>query len=113
MKKFLIKLLGGVSKEEHQSILDYFQSRMINPQNLDFASSLMKRWNEFRCSINYMYKEICINNADFFTNNSSLLHDLVLQDYYFRRLYLLQNGKDFFDNVEEHEKLFFLNKGSL
>ncbi|MGX2957645.1 hypothetical protein ACWIYZ_11295 [Ursidibacter arcticus] len=110
MRNFLIKLLGGITKTEHlyriETINQKIELNYIHRWNLEFASTLLTRWNAYRSSINTLAKEVLKNNPDYFNNNSSLLHDLVLQDYYFRRLFLLQNKKDFFEEVEENRDNF-------
>lgn len=106
MRNFLIRLLGGVTKAQHldeiENINRNIELSYINRYKLDYASTLLKRWNEYRNSINTLSKEVLKNNPDYFKNNSSLFHDLVLQDYYFRRLFLLQNKEDFFEEAEEN-----------
>lgn len=106
MRDFLIKLLGGIPQkelsDEMESMIQYRNQFYISCDRLDYASTLLKRWNEYRESINTLAKEILKNNPDYFKNNASLFFDLVLQDYYFRRLFLLQNRKDFFEDAEEN-----------
>lgn len=106
MRNFLIKLLGGIPQkelsDEMESMIQYRNQFYISCDRLDYASTLLKRWNEYRESINTLAKEILKNNPDYFKNNASLFFDLVLQDYYFRRLFLLQNRKDFFEDAEEN-----------
>lgn len=106
MRNFLIRLLGGITKSEHldkiESINQNIELNYINRYKLDYTSTLLKRWNEYRGSINTLAKEVLKNNPDYFKNNSSLFFDLVLQDYYFRRLFLLQNKEDFFEETEEN-----------
>lgn len=106
MRNFLIKLLGGITEKEFlsetESMVQYRNEFYISRDKLDYASTLLKRWNEYRESINTLAKEILKNNPDYFKNNSSLFFDLVLQDYYFRRLFLLQNKTDFFEKAEDN-----------
>lgn len=106
MRNFLIKLLGGITKkelsDEMASMVQYRNQFYISCNKLDYASTLLKRWNEYRESINTLAKEVLNNNPNYFKNNSTLFFELVLQDYYFRRLFLLQNRKDFFEDVEEN-----------
>ncbi|MDG2957140.1 hypothetical protein P7L95_10340 [Bisgaard Taxon 10/6] len=106
MRNFLIKLLGGITlkelSDEKEDMIQYRNQFYISWDKLDYASTLLKRWNEYRDSINTLSKEVLKNNPDYFKNNSSLFHDLVLQDYYFRRLFLLQNNEDFFEEAEEN-----------
>jgi hypothetical protein len=106
MRNFLIRLLGGVTKTEHldkiENINRNIELSYIDRYKLDYASTLLKRWNEYRDSINTLSKEVLKNNPDYFKRDPSLFHDLVLQDYYFRRLFLLQNKEDFFEEVEEN-----------
>ena len=106
MRDLLIKLLGGIPQkelsDEMESMIQYRNQFYISCDRLDYASTLLKRWNEYRESINTLAKEILKNNPDYFKNNASLFFDLVLQDYYFRRLFLLQNRKDFFEDAEEN-----------
>lgn len=106
MRNFLIKLLGGVTRIELNTIIDNMlndrELNYISRHKLDYASTLLKRWNEYRESVNFLAKEALKNNPDYFKNNASLFFDLVLQDYYFRRLFLLQNRKDFFEDAEEN-----------
>lgn len=106
MRNFLIKLLGGITKkelsDEMASMVQYRNQFYISCNKLDYASTLLKRWNEYRESINTLAKEVLNNNPNYFKNNSALFFELVLQDYYFRRLFLLQNRKDFFEDVEEN-----------
>lgn len=106
MRNFLIKLLGGITKkelsDEMASMVQYRNQFYISCNKLDYASTLLKRWNEYRESINTLAKEVLNNNPNYFKNNSALFFELVLQDYYFRRLFLLQNRKDFFEDAEEN-----------
>lgn len=106
MRDFLIKLLGGITQKELLGKMDsmvlYRNQFYISCDKLDYASTLIKRWNEYRESINTLSINTLKNDPDYFKNNSSLFHDLVLQDYYFRRLFLLQNKKDFFEDAEEN-----------
>lgn len=111
MKNFLIKLLGGKTQQEFLDEIESFRKHRhqhyIGCHQLDFASTLLKRWNEYREAINALSKEVLKHNSQFFTENSSLFFDIVLQDYYFRRLFLLQNKSDFFGDAEEKETSFY------
>lgn len=71
--------------------------------DLDYASSQIKRWNDYRESINRMAEAVLENDPDFFEHpaRSGLLFDLILNDYYFRRLYVLRYEKDFFENTQD------------
>lgn len=106
MINFLIKLLGGITNkellDEMDSMVQYRNQFYISCNKLDYVSTLLKRWNKYRKSINTLAKEVLNNNPNYFKNNSALFFELVLQDYYFRRLFLLQNKKDFFEDVEEN-----------
>lgn len=106
MRNSLIKLLGGITQkelsDEKEDMIQYRNQFYISCDKLDYASTLLKRWNEYRGSINTLAKEALKNNPDYFKNNSSIFFDLVLQDYYFRRLFLLQNKEDFFEEAEEN-----------
>ncbi|GJI56941.1 hypothetical protein HEMROJRC1_20530 [Rodentibacter sp. JRC1] len=118
MRDFLIKLLGGKTEKEYNSKVESMNQNIdlnyISRYNLDYASTLLKRWNEYRESINTLTKDALKNNSNYFIDNPSLLFDLVLQDYYFRRLFLLQNREDFFEEAEENITNFYKrNYGSL
>lgn len=90
MRNFLIRLLGGVTKTEHldkiENINRNIELSYIDRYKLDYASTLLKRWNEYRDSINTLSKEVLKNNPDYFKRDPSLFHDLVLQDYFFYRI---------------------------
>lgn len=83
MRNFLIKLLGGVTRIELNTIIDNMlndrELNYISRHKLDYASTLLKRWNEYRGSVNFLAKEALKNNPDYFKNNASLFFDLVLQ----------------------------------
>ncbi|HHE3601801.1 hypothetical protein V0I11_11075 (plasmid) [Pasteurella multocida] len=115
MRNFLIKLLGGITKkelsDEMASMVQYRNQFYISCNKLDYASTLLKRWNEYRDSINTLSKEVLKNNPDYFKDSPSLFFDLVLQDYYFRRLFLLQNKEDFFEDTEENVTNFHNKRG--
>lgn len=106
IRDFFIRLLGGITKQEHfdkiESMNENIELNYVSGSKLDYASTILKRWNEYRESLNTLAKEVLKNNPDYFKNNSSLFFDLVLQDYYFRRLFLLQHKKDFFEDAEEN-----------
>lgn len=52
-------------------------------------------------------REILNSNPNYFKDNQSLFFDIVLQDYYFRRLFLLQYKIDFFERAQEQESSFY------
>ncbi len=84
MRNFLIRLLGGKTK-----------------QDFHFIRDLVKHWDEFREDSNLLIKEYPqIKEKDFW-----LIGHFDIRDKYFSHLYKLQNGKNF----EEFE-LLELNK---
>lgn len=111
MRNFLIKLLGGKTEQEYaDSIKQITHERSIyyiHRAHLDYASTLLKRWNEYRGALNMLAREILNSNPNYFKDNQSLFFDIVLQDYYFRRLFLLQYKIDFFERAQEQESSFY------
>lgn len=108
MRDFLIKLLGGKTKKEHHKMIETVKLQQelqrISRSDLDYASTVLKRWNEYRDNINHLVSEIHKHNANYFYDNEqsqSLFFELVLQDYYFRRLFLLRYDQDFYNDVSD------------
>lgn len=87
------------------------EENKIYKQNLDFADSVIKRWNEFRQTMNLLHDEIINNNPSYYEENSSVIFHIFLQDSYFRRLYKLRYGADFFETAEDI-KTEFINKNN-
>lgn len=117
MKDFLIRLLGGKTQKEYQEIIQNLaleqELSYISRSKLDFASTLLKRWSEHRHNINSLVYEIHKATPNYFfdnKNNQSLFFELVLQDYYFRRLYLLRYGQDFYEHISEEKEDCFYSK---
>ncbi|MFZ7261191.1 hypothetical protein [Avibacterium avium] len=81
MRDFLIRLLGGKTK-----------------QDLNFIRDLIKHWDEFREDSNLLLKEYPqIKEKEFW-----LIGHFDIRDKYFSHLYKLQNGK-FFEEFEPLE----------
>lgn len=86
MRDFLIRLLGGKTK-----------------QDFHFIRDLVKHWDEFREDSNLLIEEYPqIKEKEFW-----LIGHFDIRDKYFSHLYKLQNGKNF----EEFEPLELKNDG--
>ena len=115
IRDFFIRLLGGITKKEHfdkiESMNQNIELNYISRSKLDYASTLLKRWNEYRESVNTLAKEVLKNNPDYFKNNSSLTSfykTTTLEDYFFysiKKIFLKMQKKTsliFIKDMKEH-----------
>ena len=105
IKNLIIKLLGGTPNHEVQYKLEnaianfeYLKNSYVRRDELDYCNSVLKRWAEYRSNINQLATEVLKSNPNYFEENKGLFFELVLNDYYFRRLYKIANKIDIYED---------------
>ncbi|MGR3808161.1 hypothetical protein [Pasteurella testudinis] len=91
---------------QDQKITDFpFYLRMLAHNNGEIYDTL-KHWNNYRKTISTLALDLLEYNPSYFQSNTGLFFNMVSQDYYFRRLYKLRFGIDFFESSVESECYF-------
>ncbi|OOF47817.1 hypothetical protein BKK52_07825 [Rodentibacter trehalosifermentans] len=92
VKEFLIRLLGGITREELNKVLDTNRG-------------VCKEWDEYREDINKYIISLLDLDSYFLEKNEYLKAHIQSKDYYYSELYKLRYGKRYFDfrPIEETE----------
>ena len=92
MRNFFIRLLGGITKEELNKVLDTNRG-------------VCKEWDEYREDINEYIISLLDLDSYFLERNEYLKAHMQSRNYYYSELYKLRYGKRYFDfqPIEENE----------
>lgn len=93
MRNFLIKLLGGVTKEELNKVLDTNRG-------------VCKEWDEYREDINKYIISLLDLDSHFLEKNEYLNFHMQSRNHYYSKLYELRYGKSYFDFTPIKENKF-------
>ena len=92
IREFFIRLLGGITKEELNKVLDTNRG-------------VYKEWDEYREDINKYIISLLDLDSYFLESNEYLKAHMQSRNYYYSELYKLRYGKRYFDfrPIEENE----------